>query len=94
MTDRYAADNFEVHELVNWYRREVRANQQSPASDWPWHYGRFQDGSGVPRAARLLFRERPDLMETVANPLSTAFKDWLDREMPTLLAPAQAAAPP
>jgi len=94
MTDRYAADNVEVHELVNWYRREVRANQRSPASDWPWHYGRFKDGTGVPRAARLLFRERPDLMETFANPLNPSFKDWLDREMPTLLAPAQAATPP
>ena len=94
MTDRYSADNVEVHELVNWYRREVRANQRPPLNDWPWHYGRFQDGTGVPRAARMLFRERPELMDNFANPLSAGFKAWLDREMPTLLAPAQAAAPP
>lgn len=92
MTDRYATDNVEVHELVNWYRREVRANEQAPVADWPWHYGRFADGTGVPRAARMLFRQRPELMETFDNPLGPEFRAWLDREMPALLAPAQAAA--
>jgi hypothetical protein len=82
----------EVHELVNWYRREVRANALAPVADWPWHYGRFTDGAPVPHGARLLFRQRPRLMETFDNPLGPEFRAWLDREMPALLAPAPAAA--
>lgn len=93
MTDRYAADNVEVHELVNWYRRQIRAQEHLESADWPWHYGRFADGRGVPHAARLLFRERPDLIEQFDHPLGPEFRAWLEREMPALLAPEPAATP-
>jgi hypothetical protein len=92
MTDRYATDNVEVHELVNWYRRAVRDNALAPLAEWDWHYGRFADGTSVPLGARMLFRQRPRLMEMFDNPLGPEFRAWLDREMPALLAPAPAAA--
>jgi hypothetical protein len=90
MTDRYAADNVEVHEIVNWYRRQVSAEQNVAPTDWPWHYGRFADGGGVPHAARLLFRQRPDLIEAFDDPLGPEFRAWLEREMPALFAPGSA----
>ena len=93
MTDRYAEQNVEVHELVNWYKRAVRANAVETVAAWPWQYGRFADGVAIPRAARLLFRERPDLLETFDDPRAPNFRAWLEREMPEVFpAPPAAAA--
>ncbi len=95
MTDRYATDNVEVHELVNWYKRQVRANTIGPVANWPWQYGRFINGAPVPRAARLLFRSRPDLSDTFDDPFGDEFHAWLAREQPAMLpAPPKPAAAP
>jgi hypothetical protein len=85
MTERYAGDNFEVHELVAWYRREVAAASLSEAESHPWHYGRFADGTPIPRAARLLWRDRPDLRRAFADPFDPAgLRAWIAREAPDL----------
>jgi hypothetical protein len=87
MTDRYAGDNVEVHEVVNWYRRQLKANTIGAVANWPWHYGKFANGTPVPRAARLLFRGRPDLFDAFPDPLADDFHAWLAREMPAMLSP-------
>ena len=93
MTERYAGDNFEVHEIVNWYKRQIDANTIDAVADWPWQYGRFADGTPVPRGARLLFRDRPDLAQAFDDPFGDEFHAWLAREMPALLSPAPSGAP-
>jgi hypothetical protein len=91
MTERYAADNVEVYELVNWYRRQLHANTIPAVANWPWQYGLFADGTPVPRAARLLFRNRPDLFDAFDDPCSDDFHAWLAREQPALLSPPAGA---
>jgi hypothetical protein len=87
MTERYAADNVEVYEVVNWYKRQIDANGIDAVVNWPWQYGRFANGAPVPRAARLLFRSRPDLFDAFDDPYADDFHAWLTREMPALLVP-------
>ncbi|MCU9849236.1 hypothetical protein OEZ60_14625 [Defluviimonas sp. WL0024] len=77
MTERYAKDNFEVHEVWAWYRREVeRFTDQLIPKGW-WYYGIFRDGSPIPKSARELFRDRADLQKAFPNPFKTDFREWL-----------------
>jgi hypothetical protein len=88
MTERYAHANTEVYEVVNWYKREVRRNTIADTESHPWRYGRFANGQTVPRAARLLWRERPDLAADFIDPFRTgagSFHAWLQRECPEIL---------
>ena len=88
MIEKNARDNVEVMELWNWYRRSL----QSLIFDIPkgyWHYGNFDNGKKIPKAARVLFRERTDLFEYFANPFATggdSYFAWLGREKPEVLA--------
>ncbi len=91
MTERYAGENTEVYEVVNWYKRAVRRDAIAAADAWPWQYGQFDDGTAVPRAARLLWRARPELAGRFPDPFSTAadgFHAWIARDHPELLAPS------
>jgi hypothetical protein len=96
MTDRYAGDNTEVFEIVNWYRRAVAANRIPAADAAPWHYACFEDGVPIPRAARLLWRARADLAASFENPFRTgadSFRAWLAAEHPGIL-PSPIEDPP
>lgn len=76
MTARYGADNVEVFEVWNWYKRQLT----DEAATVPWLYGMFADGSPIPRPARLLYRTRPDLAAAFADPYATGhgtLHDWL-----------------
>lgn len=85
MTERYAGDNIAVYELVAWYRRALAALAVPAATMRPWHYGRFSDDTPIPRAARLLMRERADLAAQFADPYdATGLLAWLQREQPHL----------
>ncbi len=86
MTDRYAGTNHVPHELWCWYGRRLAAHAAPPPI---WHYGRFSDGTSIPHAARLLYRQRPDLMEHFADPFDAGpggLRDWLAAHAPEALA--------
>jgi hypothetical protein len=89
MVERYAGDNLAVFELWEWYRREIKREERRRLSDTTWHYGRFSDGQPIPRAARLLYRSRKDLMQAFSDPFDAGqggFLDWLRYERPQLIA--------
>jgi hypothetical protein len=90
MIEKNARDNVEVRELWNWYRRALG----DVTADIPksyWHYGNFDNGVKISKAARLLFRHRADLFEYFDNPFSTrgdSYFEWLRRTEPSVLAAA------
>lgn len=82
MTQRYAKDNTAVYELWSWYREAVAAATEAGIPPGYWHYGQFDDGTAIPDAARVLYRDRKDLKATFAEPFSVAdgFLNWLRSE--------------
>lgn len=86
MTERYAGENFEVHELVAWYKRAVAEATLPAAEAHRWHYGHFGCGTPIPRAARLLWRDRPDLRRAFPDPFDPAgLRAWIAGQQPHLL---------
>ncbi len=88
MTERYAGDNMEVFEIWEWYKRAIAENAVAGLPNDVWHYGHFSGGEPIPRAARLLFRQRADLMARFEDPYDTtgdSFYTWLQREAPQAL---------
>jgi hypothetical protein len=96
MTERYARGCHEPHELWSWYARRLAACAEPALSDAPWHYARFADGMPIPKAARVFYRQRPDLMAYFDDPFEVAgdsLRAWLQRHAPeTLLSEAAPAA--
>lgn len=88
MTARYARDNVEVYELVNWYKRQLARNSYPAAAAHPWHYACFADGTPIPLAARVAFRNRFDVMAAFDDPFALGegtFHHWLTVMMPGVL---------
>lgn len=80
MTRKYAQDNVEVYELWSWYKRAVeQENLLNIPSGW-WHYGTYDNGEKISKAARRTYRGRADLQTAYPNPFSTVgdcFLNWL-----------------
>jgi hypothetical protein len=91
MTDRYAGAAHEPHELWRWYGRRLAAHDAPRVpEDW-WHYGRFSDGTPIPRAARLLYRQRADLMAFFDDPYDVSpggLREWLEVNAPEVFVTA------
>ena len=87
MIERYGGDSVEAVEIWSWYRRQVARRQPAGVPHGYWHYAAFTDGTAVPRAARLLYRERRDLRTAFDDPFDAAgpFRAWLSEEQPALL---------
>jgi hypothetical protein len=95
MTERYARGCHEPHELWRWYARRLAARSEPALANPRWHYGFFADGMPIPKAARLFYRQRPDLMAHFDDPFDVeggGLRAWLHHHAPeTLTAPPEAA---
>ncbi len=90
MTERYAGTNIEVFEVWNWYKRVLRDNEIAGIPPRYWRYGHFSNGQPIPKAARLLYRSREDLMAYFEDPFDVdgnSLHGWLLREAPDVLQP-------
>ena len=86
MIARHAGENSEVFEVVAWYKRAIASAALPGLDSHPWHFGTFADATPVPRAARLLWRARPDLMRAFADPFDpTQLRAWLVAQEPGVL---------
>ncbi len=88
MIEKNARENTEVMELWNWYKRTLKDSSISEIPNGYWHYGCFDNGVKIPKAARVFFRERADLRKYFEDPFITggdSFFSWLSREEPSLL---------
>ena len=95
MTQRYALDNVEVYELVNWYKRELVLQTVPEADQHRWVYGYFSDGTPIPKPARVLYRRRADLVRAFPNPFDASqggYLAWLRAETDIMGSPAEAHA--
>ena len=72
MAGKNGGDNTAVEELVNWYTQEARFDGEEPAAKVAWRYGRYSDGTLILEAHRRLYRARPDLQATFADPFDAA----------------------
>lgn len=83
MARKYAREQKAVHELIRWYSETLAELGKDPLSQVAWSFSRFDDGSVIPRPARLIYRERLDLQQAFANPFATAgggFKAWWEAQ--------------
>jgi hypothetical protein len=85
MTELYAGDNVEVHELLAWYKQQLEAETDAKTLAHPWSYGRFADGTPIPRAARLLWRADAALRARFGDPFADAFQSFLRKEHPQIM---------
>lgn len=79
MVHKHASEQRAVHELVRWYADTISVLAREPLSQVAWAFSRFDDGDVIPKAARLVYRERPDLQQAFGNPFSTqggGYKAW------------------
>jgi len=88
MIEKNAADNTEVMEIWNWYKRALTANVIAEIPKGYWHYGTFSNGIAIPKEVRVFFRRRADLMKFFEDPFSVmgnSYFEWIRREEPALL---------
>jgi hypothetical protein len=96
MTERYAGEAHEPHEVWRWYGRRLAAHAEPDIPDGYWHFSTFSDGTPIPRAARLLARARPEVMARFEDPFAVegeSFFRWLFANAPEILNSAAPKAP-
>lgn len=80
MTRRYAAGNFEVHEIWNWYKREIRRATDPRIPEGYWAYDRYTDGRQIRTDHRRLYRSREDLQTAFPEPFVSgpeSYQAWV-----------------
>ena len=88
MTEKYAGDSAAVWEVWTWYKRAIAGEADLGIPKGYWHYATFSDGAQIAKAARVLFRNRNDLIAHFNDPFSACahgFASWLRNERPELL---------
>lgn len=84
MLSRYAADQSVARALWNDYGKDLDAAGQGQAAYRGWKYAHYDNGEAIPREARRLYRDRPDVQNAFPNPYSTddpCFLSWWKAEM-------------
>ncbi len=72
MTERYAGEAHVPHELWRWYGRCLATHAEPAIPPGWWHYATFSDGTPIPRAVRLRYRQRPEVMRRFDDPFANA----------------------
>ncbi|MEA3535646.1 rhamnan synthesis F family protein [Rhizobium sp. CC-YZS058] len=57
MTKRFAAGNYSVFEVWNWYKRQLLALEVPGIPGRYWHYSALDDGTAIPKSVRVFFRQ-------------------------------------
>jgi hypothetical protein len=97
MAEKNAPGNAAVQALVQWYLDATRKLAQDPLAQVPWSYGGFSDGTPIQPAQRIIYRDRPDLQDSFADPFdaSGGYAAWWNqsapREYPGLFDPVRQA---
>lgn len=99
MAWKNAANQPTAHALIKWYAETIADLGKDPLSQVPWAFSRFADGTAIPKAARLIYRERLDLQQAFPDPFATedgGYLAWWESqgrvEFPALFDPVTSAA--
>lgn len=77
MAAKNAGNNQAVHQLVNWYAKQIEDIAHEPLAKEPWVYGTYTDGTPISKVHRLVYRERTDLQGAFPNPFdATTYLAW------------------
>ena len=88
MTEKYAGDNAAVWEIWTWYKRALAGGDGLGIPKSYWSYATFSDGAPIGKPARILFRNRNDLIAHFEDPFNAradGFACWLRNQRPELL---------
>lgn len=83
MADKNAGQQETVPTLIRWYSDTIEALGKDPLSQVAWAFSRFEDGTSIPQAARLIYRERLDLQQVFPDPFAThggGYKAWWESQ--------------
>lgn len=86
MLERYCGGRTEVFELLMWYRSRLEYHKPKDLPVGWWHYGRYEDGSPIPRAHRVHWRSHPDLQKIFTDPFQTVgncYRSWAMIHLPS-----------
>jgi hypothetical protein len=75
MARKYAPEDHIVHDLWEWYERQLDRYGQDAFGGIPWTYGTFDDGTPITPEMRRLYRHRSDLQEHFVDPFDTQRAD-------------------
>lgn len=84
MLERYCGGRYEVFELLRWYRAKLIEKKPEGLPEGWWSYGRYDDGTPIPRAHRLQWRDRLDLHAAFPNPFAVTpngYKAWAEAQL-------------
>lgn len=83
MAHKNAVGSPAVADLIDWYEKRIEVAESDPISQWPWAFGRFEDGSPIGRHHRWLYREHRDLQQAFPDPYrsgSGTLQEWTETE--------------
>lgn len=83
MARKNAGGQDTVHALIKWYTETIADLGKDPLSQVVWRFSCFDDGSVIPKAARLIYRERLDLQRVFPDPFVTeggGYKAWWETQ--------------
>lgn len=83
MAWKHASDQPAVKAIIDWYAATIAELGRDPLCSVPWAYGAFTDGSPIPEAARLVYRERVDLQRAFPDPFATTaggYRRWWESQ--------------
>jgi hypothetical protein len=70
MLERYASGRIEVFELMKWYRARLAAHAVAGLPGSWWAYGRYNNGTAIPREHRLAYRSNAHLRQRYPDPFA------------------------
>ncbi len=80
MTKRYAGTNFPVYEIWRWYKEQVEAVTDAAIPERYWAHQAYADGEAIPKAHRVLYRQREDLQAAFPDPFLAgpgSYREWV-----------------
>lgn len=85
MTRRYAGGAHQVYEIWNWYKRRIEAVGNATPAGW-WAYGTYADGTPIPKADRIRYRDDETLRARFPDPFLSgpgSYQEWLRQPEPS-----------